>query len=61
MKNLDLLDKVLLSENVFENFKQQMGDVEFASWLSSIVPVIGFTLSTLSLSSIRKAWEKKQQ
>lgn len=27
-------------------------------WLSSIVPVIGFTLSTLSLSSIRKAWEK---
>lgn len=29
-------------------------------WLSSIVPVIGFTLSTLSLSSIRKVWEKHQ-
>lgn len=27
--------------------------------LSSAVPVIGFTLSTLSLSYIRKAWEKK--
>lgn len=28
-------------------------------WLSSIVPVIGFTLSTLSLKFIRKIWEKK--
>ena len=28
-------------------------------WLSSIVPVIGFTLSTLSLSLVRKIWEKK--
>ena len=29
-------------------------------WLSSLVPVIGFTLSTLSLGVIRKVWEKKQ-
>lgn len=28
--------------------------------LSSLVPVIGFTLSTLSLKYIRKLWEKKQ-
>ena len=28
-------------------------------WLSSLVPVIGFTLSTLSLKQIRKIWEKK--
>ena len=27
--------------------------------LSSLVPVIGFTLSTLSLRYIRKIWEKK--
>ncbi len=27
-------------------------------WLSSFVPVIGFTLSTLSLKFIRKIWEK---
>ena len=27
-------------------------------WLSSLVPVIGFTLSTLSLRIIRKIWEK---
>ena len=27
--------------------------------LSSLVPVIGFTLSTLSLKLIRKVWEKK--
>ena len=27
-------------------------------FLSSLVPVIGFTLSTLSLSVIRKVWEK---
>ena len=27
-------------------------------WLSSLVPVIGFTLSTLSLNVIRKKWEK---
>lgn len=28
-------------------------------WLSSVVPVIGFTLSTLSLKFIRKIWERK--
>ena len=28
-------------------------------WLNSIVPVIGFTLSTLSLNVVRKIWEKK--
>ena len=28
-------------------------------WLSSLVPVIGFTLSTLSLNVVRKIWEKK--
>lgn len=27
-------------------------------FLSSLVPVIGFTLSTLSLNAIRKLWEK---
>ena len=27
-------------------------------WLSSLVPVIGFTLSTLSLKFIRSLWEK---
>ncbi len=29
--------------------------------LSSLVPVIGFTLSTLSLTLVRKIWEKKQK
>ena len=29
-------------------------------WLSSIVPVIGFTISTLSLKLVRKVWEKKR-
>lgn len=28
-------------------------------FLSSLVPVIGFSLSTLSLKYIRKVWEKK--
>lgn len=28
-------------------------------WLSSLVPVIGFGLSTLSLKAIRGIWEKK--
>lgn len=27
--------------------------------LSSLVPVIGFTLSTLSLKYVRKVWERK--
>lgn len=27
-------------------------------WFSSLVPVIGFTLSTLSLKVIRNIWEK---
>lgn len=27
-------------------------------WLSSLVPVIGFTLSTLSLKIVRNIWEK---
>lgn len=30
-------------------------------WLSSLVPVIGFTLSTVSLKLIRNIWEKKMQ
>ena len=30
-------------------------------WLSSLVPVIGFTLSTLSLKIVRNIWEKKQK
>lgn len=29
-------------------------------FLSSLVPVIGFTLSTLSLGIIRKIWEKRR-
>lgn len=29
-------------------------------WLSSLVPVIGFTLSTLSLKYIRNLWEKEK-
>lgn len=29
-------------------------------FLSSLVPVIGFTLSTLSLKFIRKLWEQKR-
>lgn len=28
-------------------------------FLSSLVPVIGFTLSTISLNFIRKIWERK--
>lgn len=28
-------------------------------FLSSVVPVIGFLLSTLSLKAVRKIWEKK--
>lgn len=28
-------------------------------FLSSLVPVIGFILSTLSLKAVRKMWEKK--
>lgn len=30
-------------------------------FLSSLVPVIGFTLSTLSLKYIRKIWEKSNR
>lgn len=30
-------------------------------FLSSLVPVIGFTLSTLSLKLIRKVWENKKK
>lgn len=29
-------------------------------WLSSLVPVLGFTLSTLSLRYIRNIWEKNR-
>ncbi len=29
-------------------------------WLSSLVPVIGFTLSTLSLKLVRNVWEKNK-
>lgn len=30
-------------------------------WLSSLVPVIGFTLSTFSLRLIRNIWEKNKR
>ena len=30
-------------------------------WLSSIVPVIGFILSTLSLKFVRHIWEKSKE
>ena len=30
-------------------------------FLSSLVPVIGFTLSTLSLKFIRRIWEKRKK
>lgn len=30
-------------------------------FLSSLVPVIGFTLSTLSLGLVRKIWEKSRK
>lgn len=30
-------------------------------WLSSLVPVIGFTLSTFSLNGVRKIWEKNKK
>ena len=30
-------------------------------FLSSIVPVIGFTLSTLSLKCVRKLWERNKK
>ena len=30
-------------------------------FLSSLVPVIGFTLSTLSLKFVRKVWEKNRK
>lgn len=30
-------------------------------FFSSLVPVIGFTLSTLSLSLVRKVWEKNKK
>ena len=30
-------------------------------FLSSMIPVIGYTLSTLSLGVVRKSWEKKRK
>ena len=30
-------------------------------WLSSLVPVIGFTLSTLSLKLVRNIWERNKK
>ena len=30
-------------------------------WLSSLVPVFGFMLSTLSIKFIRKIWEKRKK
>jgi len=30
-------------------------------WLSSLVPVIGFTLSTFSLKIVRNVWEKNKK
>ena len=45
---------VLIYSYVIQNFK----DINI--FLSSLVPVIGFTLSTLSLRLARKIWEKNK-
>ena len=45
---------VLIYSYVIQNFK----DINI--FLSSLVPVIGFTLSTLSLRLVRKVWEKNR-
>ena len=40
---------------IYSTIINKIGNV----WLSSLVPVIGFTLSTLSLKLVRKIWETK--
>ena len=40
---------------IYSTIINKIGNV----WLSSLVPVIGFTLSTLSLRLVRKIWESK--
>ena len=40
---------------IYSTIINKIGNV----WLSSLVPVIGFTLSTLSLKLVRKIWESK--
>lgn len=39
---------------IYSHFINKISNV----WLSSLVPVIGFTLSTVSLKLVRKVWEK---
>ena len=38
MQNIEILDKILLSKNVVENFENGMENIEFANWLISILP-----------------------
>ena len=40
MKHLEVLDEVLLSKNVFENFKTAMENEEFSNWLTSVIPEV---------------------
>ena len=40
---------------IYSNMVNKSNDI----FLSSLVPVIGFFLSTLSLRLVRKVWEKK--
>lgn len=39
---------------IYSHFINKISNV----WLSSLVPVIGFTLSTVSLKLVRNVWEK---
>ncbi len=40
MHNLKLLDDILLSENVYENFKNQMENPEFSNWITTHLPEV---------------------
>ena len=40
MQNLKLLDEILLSDNVVENFKKGMENSEFANWLMGVLPEV---------------------
>ncbi len=42
---------------VYSHFINKISNV----WLSSLVPVIGFSLSTVSLRLVRNVWEKNKK
>lgn len=50
-----------IRQNDNKELENEIAKIISNIWLSSLVPVIGFLLSTVSLKLVRNVWEKNKK